>query len=432
MMEDSMTNMSGDLDEQESSTTLVREMSAETIRDFDASSSCRSSQVGSSLISSTYLPPHATVNHNHGDGTHSTQSNFPQERATLNKLQQQLSSIVARMDQLPFKLDDDEFDDDTLTQMTEGGGEGRESNEFVTDTESNSSYFSARDAWEIRSTDFAMKSQPSSRLQLYEEGLRAMERGEVPLRVVRTERVQCHSEQEYIAKLYCLRIGFAQVTRDEAARKWMEESGRLMMESILCAANRDCDAFNRSYQQLVDFCRVPANHVTIEEEILAKKVPQLTFYDVVIDYILMDAFENLENPPNALSALIQNRWLYDSFKEKAITSLVWSILKGKRKTLLRPNGFFAHLYDVSAFVSPDLAWGFFGPLTPLQRACFRFKEEIIELLTSIFNFRRVRYTNQQQMAEDLIKVMRERFKSFITYMNEKVLSDPETLNNMAR
>lgn len=43
----------------------------------------------------------------------------------------------------------------------------------------------------------------------------------------------------------------------------------------------------------------------------------LTFYDVVIDFIFFDAFEDLDNPPAALSSVMQNRWLTTGFKEMA-------------------------------------------------------------------------------------------------------------------
>lgn len=41
----------------------------------------------------------------------------------------------------------------------------------------------------------------------------------------------------------------------------------------------------------------------------------MTFYDIVLDFILMDAFDDLENPPSSVIAVIQNRWLSNSFKE---------------------------------------------------------------------------------------------------------------------
>lgn len=41
----------------------------------------------------------------------------------------------------------------------------------------------------------------------------------------------------------------------------------------------------------------------------------MSFFDIVLDFILMDAFEDLENPPSSVIAVLRNRWLSDSFKE---------------------------------------------------------------------------------------------------------------------
>jgi len=41
----------------------------------------------------------------------------------------------------------------------------------------------------------------------------------------------------------------------------------------------------------------------------------LTFYDIVIDFIFFDAFDDLENPPATLISVMQNRWLTSGFKE---------------------------------------------------------------------------------------------------------------------
>lgn len=44
-------------------------------------------------------------------------------------------------------------------------------------------------------------------------------------------------------------------------------------------------------------------------------VKALTFYDIVLDFILMDAFEDLTAPPSSVLAVINNRWLSNGFKE---------------------------------------------------------------------------------------------------------------------
>lgn len=46
-----------------------------------------------------------------------------------------------------------------------------------------------------------------------------------------------------------------------------------------------------------------------------RQVKHLNFYDIVLDFILMDSFEDLENPPISIQNVINNRWLNSSFKE---------------------------------------------------------------------------------------------------------------------
>ena len=44
------------------------------------------------------------------------------------------------------------------------------------------------------------------------------------------------------------------------------------------------------------------------------KVPSFTFYDIVLDFVLLDAFEDAENPPSTVVTILGNRWLTQGFK----------------------------------------------------------------------------------------------------------------------
>ena len=48
---------------------------------------------------------------------------------------------------------------------------------------------------------------------------------------------------------------------------------------------------------------------------MLEQVKVLSFYDVVIDFILLDAFEDLDNPPKSFVSVINNRFLSNGFKE---------------------------------------------------------------------------------------------------------------------
>lgn len=63
------------------------------------------------------------------------------------------------------------------------------------------------------------------------------------------------------------------------------------------------------------------------------QVPELGFWDVVLDYILIDAFEDLSRPPSAILAVTKNMFLNQTMKESTLVTVIWSMLKAKRARL---------------------------------------------------------------------------------------------------
>ena len=45
----------------------------------------------------------------------------------------------------------------------------------------------------------------------------------------------------------------------------------------------------------------------------------LSFYDVLLDFVLLDAFDDLETPPYTVATAVQNRWLSARIKETVST-----------------------------------------------------------------------------------------------------------------
>ena len=52
----------------------------------------------------------------------------------------------------------------------------------------------------------------------------------------------------------------------------------------------------------------------------------VSFYDVLIDLILLDAFDDLTNPPSSVVSVANNRWLSNGFKESVRMSIVYVYL----------------------------------------------------------------------------------------------------------
>ena len=45
------------------------------------------------------------------------------------------------------------------------------------------------------------------------------------------------------------------------------------------------------------------------------QVKDMSFYDVLLDFVLLDAFDDLETPPYSVATAVQNRWLSARIKE---------------------------------------------------------------------------------------------------------------------
>ena len=47
----------------------------------------------------------------------------------------------------------------------------------------------------------------------------------------------------------------------------------------------------------------------------------MNVYDIALDFILLDAFTDLENPPSTVVAVLHNRWITDGMKKSVLPAL---------------------------------------------------------------------------------------------------------------
>ena len=127
---------------------------------------------------------------------------------------------------------------------------------------------------------------------------------------------------------------------------------------------------------MINFAQITSSEL-IQDELATRGVLHLTFYDIVLDFILLDAFDDLENPPSAILAAINNRWISQGFKETALSTTIWTVLKAKRRLLKYPNGFISHFYSINEHLVPTLALGFFGNNKNLNDLCLFLKVKLM-------------------------------------------------------
>ncbi|KAI5743288.1 hypothetical protein M8J77_016465 [Diaphorina citri] len=250
------------------------------------------------------------------------------------------------------------------------------------------------------------------RLNLYQAAQKQFENeGGIPFRCLRTELVHCRSDVEFLCKLHCVRLAFQWMFKDPTVWRWFADSGRQVLIDLLLFADKDPKDFLIAYEDMLTFLQDVESWEAMEQELSQKNVKAMTFYDVLLDYILMDAFDELESPPSTVTAVIQNKWLSNRFKESALTTAVWTVLKTKRRYLKYSNGFNAHFYSISEHISPLMAWGCLGPDEELRQICQYFKDQVINFLIDIFSFQSCRYTTVQDLSEDILRHAKTRIEN---------------------
>lgn len=158
---------------------------------------------------------------------------------------------------------------------------------------------------------------------LYQSAVRHLEETTIPCRTMRTEQLNCGSDVEFLAKLHCVRLAFLYLFKDPHTRQWIADMGRQILTDMLLLADKDPKDFLVGYEAMLHFVQEPENWTTIEVELSQRNVKSMTFFDVVLDFIIMDAFKDLDAPPASVTAVVQNRFLSNGFKETVSKTVAW-------------------------------------------------------------------------------------------------------------
>ncbi|XP_055470382.1 mitoguardin 1 [Psammomys obesus] len=264
------------------------------------------------------------------------------------------------------------------------------------------------------------------RCPFYEEAMHLVEEGKIYTRVLRTEMLECLGDSDFLAKLHCIRQAFQLILSEADNRTFLAESGRKILSALIVKARKNPKKFEDVFDEMIYFLEQTDHWASTEMELAARGVKNLNFYDVVLDFILMDSFEDLENPPTSIQSVVNNRWLNSSFKETAVASSCWSVLKQKRQQMKISDGFFAHFYAICEHISPVLAWGFLGPRNSLYDLCCFFKNQVLFFLKDIFDFEKVRYSSIDTLAEDLMRLLIRRTELLVACLGADALRHATT------
>lgn len=228
--------------------------------------------------------------------------------------------------------------------------------------------------------------------------------------------LECLGDVDFLAKLHCVRQACQLILCERTTRMFLADTGKKILSSIIVKAQKSPKRFEEEFEEMISFLEHTEHWENTEVELATRGVKHLNFYDIVLDFILMDSFEDLENPPISILNVINNRWLNSSFKETAVASSCWSVMKQKRQHIKVPDGFIAHFYAVCEQISPVLAWGFLGPKSSLHDLCCFFKDQVLYFLKDIFDLDKVRYSCVESLAEDMLHLLHRHSELLLAYL----------------
>ncbi|XP_068430832.1 mitoguardin 2 isoform X2 [Clinocottus analis] len=368
-------------------------------------------------------PPHSTSSNNSLAVQGATCEDFPMGETRNNVFAEKLETLLHRAYHLQEDFGSSIPTDSVLADFESEGtlilpqverSFYRLPDDDATTVTSDESFFSAAELFDAMSLEDGY--QPLKRAALYEEALTLVREGRVCYRSLRTELLECFGDQDFLAKLQCVRQAFQVLLIDDTHRTFFMETGKQMIAGLMVKANKNPKGFLESYEDMLLYTKREETWPVTKMELEGRGVVCMNFFDIVLDFILMDSFEDLESPPSSVVAVLRNRWLSDSFKETALATACWSVLKAKRRLLMVPDGFISHFYAISEHVSPVLAFGFLGPRQHLSEVCTIFKQQILQYLKDMFDHDKVRFTSAQCLAEDILNLSHRRSEILLGYL----------------
>ncbi|KAG9482995.1 hypothetical protein GDO78_009106 [Eleutherodactylus coqui] len=327
------------------------------------------------------------------------------------RLQEEFEASLGASD--PVLQANDVDEDADVTVMDNGEDFGMRDAMSVA---SNESFMSATELAERGEMSRSDGLQTLYRCPLYEEAMLLAEEGRIHCRAFRTDLLECGGDSDFLAKLHCIRRAFQMILSQVENREFLMNIGRRILSPLIIKAKKNPRRFEVAYDELMGFLANPDSWPTMEDELFARGVRNVNFYDVFLDFIVMDSFEDLENPPLVIQNVVKNHWLNPSFKEKAVASSCWSVLEQKRQALKSPDGFFAHFYAVCEEICPVLAWGFLAPKNALHEVCCSYKDHLLHFLKDIFDLEKVRYSSVESLSEDIFQSIRQHIKALGLYV----------------
>lgn len=233
----------------------------------------------------------------------------------------------------------------------------------------------------------------------------------VPYRKDRHQICGCKDLPDFLTKVHILRISWDNLLRKLGPElaEFLESSGKFILTGTMRVADKLPEPMITAYNNFINYSST-TDPIEQLSEVKHRKVQMYNFFDIVLDYIILDAFSDLSDPPQSIKTVMNNRWLGERFKETSLTTCVWSIIKAKKGRVAVKNGFLYHYYSLWENVSPILCWGFMGPKSnKLSILCENLHKNLLGMIQDMFSFYSMDFSSQAKFDYKLCDMVLSNF-----------------------
>jgi len=233
----------------------------------------------------------------------------------------------------------------------------------------------------------------------------------VPYRKDRHHICGCTDLPDFLTKVHIIRIAWDNLLQKLGPDlgEFLECSGKFILTATMKVADKLPEPMIEAYNNFINFSSKTDPDEQLSE-VKHRKVQMYNFFDIVLDFIVLDSFSDLSDPPKPVMTVINNRWLGERFKETSLTTCVWSIIKAKKGRVTVKNGFLYHYYSLWENVSPILAWGFMGPKSnKLSILCENLHKNLLGMIQDMFSFYSMDFSSQAKFDYRLCDLVLSNF-----------------------
>ncbi|XP_063687653.1 mitoguardin-like [Bolinopsis microptera] len=200
-------------------------------------------------------------------------------------------------------------------------------------------------------------------------------------------------------------------------RSWMVDIGRSNTEKLLELAGADTPTFCQAYNEMMEYVGDLGNLQSIKDELKVRRVAAVNIFDIVIDFCLLDSFDDLDMPPASVTAVLGNSWISQGLRKTMLSTAVWGMISTKTKKA-QPDGFLCRFYAIMAVVTPSLAWGFLGDDAVLKPICSSIRENVMKMLLKAFDEDQTDYSSLDSLAEALYSLLQMSANQLLDQLND--------------